>query len=300
MLRLAALGLGLIHTRSGGQPKPGRRVGLPALHLDHAIIDVELEVVDEPVAELAERQAVAHRHRARADEAFPAGPQRQALDRAPGRIGPVEHPHALAMLGRGLEHVEQRGDEGVDAAAEVLEVDQDRVERAHRLAGRAANLAVEAEHRNAVDRIGEIVRLHHIVLLVAAQPVLRTERGGELDAGSGQRIEAVGQVARDRGGMGEQARRACLPAGGEAPARRAAGRYRTGSCQRCLGQVRGEASGVVEVGLVAGRDGRAPSRIWCRPVLRAPRTGRVPNAVSASTAMVAPSAHQVRLSSTRM
>ena len=160
MQRLAALGLRVDpDALARGQPKPGAVVGLPALHLDHAIVDVELEVVDEPAAELAQRQAVAHRHRPGADEAFPARAQRQPLDRAAGRVGPVEHPHALAVLGRGLEHVEQGRDEGVDAAAEVLQVDQHDVERAHRLAGRAAHLAVEAEHRDAVDRIGEVRRL---------------------------------------------------------------------------------------------------------------------------------------------
>src|SRR6478672_6895475 len=46
--------------------------------------------------------------------------------------------------------------------------------------------------------------------------------------------------------------------GGEAPARRAAGRYRTGSWAPCLRQVRGEASGVVEVGLVARGMGQRP------------------------------------------
>src|SRR5882724_12181471 len=37
------------------------RVGLPALHLDDAIVDIELERLDEPGAELAEREAVPHR-----------------------------------------------------------------------------------------------------------------------------------------------------------------------------------------------------------------------------------------------
>src|SRR5438067_13537066 len=39
-------------------------------------------------------------------------------------------------------------DERIDAAAEVLQVDQDRVEGAERLSGRAADLAVETEDRN--------------------------------------------------------------------------------------------------------------------------------------------------------
>jgi hypothetical protein len=109
------------------------------------------------------------------------------------------------MLRRGLEHVKQRGDEGVDAAAEVLQVDEQDVERSHRLAGRPADLAVQAEDRNAERRVGIVRRLDHIVLLVAAQPVLGPEgrREPEIVAG-GKRVERMGQVRRHRGGMGEQ------------------------------------------------------------------------------------------------
>jgi hypothetical protein len=103
-------------------------------------------MVDEPVPHLAHGQAVAHRHRPGADEAFLARQQQRALDRPPGGIGPVEHPDFLAVPCRGLEQVEQRGDEGVDPAAEVLQVEQEHVRRAHHLARRAADFAVEAEH----------------------------------------------------------------------------------------------------------------------------------------------------------
>jgi hypothetical protein len=193
MLRLAAF----------GPAETGRTVGLPSLHLDHAIIDVQPETVDEPFAKLAERQAVAHRQRPRADEAFPARAQRQPFDRTSRRVRPVEHPHALAVLGRGFEHIEKRRDEGVDSAADVLQVDQDRVERAHRLAARAPHLAIEAEHRNLVDRIGEVVGLHHIVLLVAAKAMLRAESGGDVHASADQCVDAVREVARDRCGVSE-------------------------------------------------------------------------------------------------
>jgi hypothetical protein len=40
----------------------------------------------------------------------------------------IENPHRLAVLGGGLEQVAQGGDEGVDAAAEILQVDQQDVE----------------------------------------------------------------------------------------------------------------------------------------------------------------------------
>jgi hypothetical protein len=42
------------------------------------------------------------------------------------------------------------------------------------------HLAVQAEHRDAERRIGEVGRLDHVVLLVAAQAVLRAEGGRRL------------------------------------------------------------------------------------------------------------------------
>ena len=189
-------------------------VGPIAFHLDHAIVEVELEPIDEPAAELAECQAMPHRHRTGADEAFPAREERQPFDRPTGGIGPVEHPDRFLVLGRCLEHVEQGRDEGVDAAAEVLHVDQQHVERAHRLAGGTPHLAIEAEYGDVVHRIGEILRLHHIVLLVAAHAVLRAESGRELEiAKRAERIERMGEVGRHRGGMGEQGHALALERG---------------------------------------------------------------------------------------
>ncbi len=63
--------------------------------------------------------------------------------------------HTALPSARGLlEHVAQRRDEGIDAAAEVLQVDQQHVEAVHHRRRRPAHRAVEAEHRNAVHRIG--------------------------------------------------------------------------------------------------------------------------------------------------
>ena len=188
------------------RPAEARRgVGLPALHLDDAILDVELERLDEPRAQLAEREPVAHRQRPGADEALPAGAQRQAFDRPADGIGPVQHPHRFAVFRRRFEHVAQRGDEGVDAAAEILQIDEQDIERVHHRVGRPAHFAVQAEHRDAVHRIVEVRRLDHVVLLVAAQAVLRAEGGGELDvAAGGERIERMRQVCGHRGRMRQQ------------------------------------------------------------------------------------------------
>src|SRR5262249_62188942 len=61
------------------------------------------------------------------------------------------------------------------------------------------------EYRDTVYRIAEVGRFDHIVLLVAAQTMLRAESSGELDVATrGQRIERMLQVLRDRSGMREQ------------------------------------------------------------------------------------------------
>ena len=55
-----------------------------------------------------------------------------------------------------------------------------------------------------VNRIGEIRRFDHIVLLVAAKAVLRAEGGGEVEPACRERVERMGEVGGDRGRMGEQ------------------------------------------------------------------------------------------------
>ena len=121
---------------------------------------------------------MAHRQRPGADKAFPAGAQRQAFDRPADRIGPVQHPDRFAVLRRRFEHVAQRGDERINPATQILQIDEDDIERIHHRIGRLAHFAVQAEHRDAVHRIVKVRRLDHVVLLVAAQAMLRTEGGG--------------------------------------------------------------------------------------------------------------------------
>ena len=187
-----------------GGPAEPLAFGLPPVHRDDAVIDVEPEMVDEPVAHLTQSQPVAHHHRPCADEAFLPRHQQRAFHRAPRRIGPVEHPHGLAVLRAFFEEVEQRGDEGVDAAAQILQVEQEHVRARHHLPGGAAHLAIEAEYGDIVGGIGLVRRLHHIILLVALQPVLRAECAGDIDPRCDQRIEAVLQIPGDRRRMGDQ------------------------------------------------------------------------------------------------
>ena len=109
------------------------------------------------------------------------------------------------MSRRRFEHVAQGRNERVDPATEILQVDEHDIECIHHRIRRLAHVSIEAEDRNAVHRIVEVRRLDHVVLLVAAQPMLRTEGGADLDvAACGQRIQRMRQVFRDRSRMRKQ------------------------------------------------------------------------------------------------
>ena len=199
--------------RAGIDPRPVQqrpaeartRLGRPALHLHHPIIHIQLELVDEPQAQFAHRHAVAHWHRPGPDEAFPAGIQRQPLHRPSRRIGPVQHPDRLAVFRRRLQHVQKGGHIGVDAAAQVLQIDQQHVEFGHPFVARPPHLAVQAEYREAVHRIAIIRALHHIVLQIALHPVLRAKGGGQPDFGTGgQGVHRMCQILRHRRRMRQQ------------------------------------------------------------------------------------------------
>ena len=158
----------------------------------------------EPLAHLAHRHAVAHRHGRRADEALLSGNQQRAFHWTASRIGAVEHPDRFARFRRFFHQVEQGRNEGIDAATEVLQVEQEHVRRRHHLSGRPADFAIEAEDRDVVAGIGLVRRLDHIVLLVALQPVLRSERRCDIDPAFDQRVERMVQLRGDRSRMRHQ------------------------------------------------------------------------------------------------
>ena len=122
------------------------------------------------------------------------------------------------------------------------------------------------------------VGLDHIVLLVAAQAVLRTERGGQVEAGGGERVEAVGQVAGHRRRMREQR---------DALAFERLAQFRVGeqpvdseqSCAAAYGSCATKQSGC---GNRACRRRMGERPVGLRPVVspRGPRTG--PDATSSS------------------
>ncbi len=206
------------------------------------------------------------------------GRKRQPFDRPPGRIGPVEHPHALAVLGRRFEHVKQRRDEGVDAAAEVLKVDQDGVERAQRLAGRAADLAVEAEYGDAVDRIGEVVATppYCPACRRAGRAAARTPRSRLTPAAASASRLCVRSRVTEAGWASSATR---LPSSGRRSSGSASSRSIPNRVMRRLIKAGARRSKRGRGNRACRRpDAPAPNRIWCRPSLRGLPTRRVPSA----------------------
>ena len=175
---------------------------VPLRHGDHLQLDRERVFANEPAGHFTERQAVAHRHHTRTDETLLSLAQRQTFDGSARRVRPIEHPHRLAKPCSSLEHIQQGRDEGIDPATEVLQIDEDHIAVCEHLVGRSAHASVQAVYGYAVARIEEIRRFDHVVLLIAAQTVLRTQRRGHSQMRHlRERIEAVLALCGHRGGV---------------------------------------------------------------------------------------------------
>ncbi len=109
------------------------------------------------------------------------------------------------MGGGCLQDIPQGRHEGVDAAAQVLEVHEECIEGVHHGGRGPPHLPVETEDREAMDRIHEVRGFHHVVLLVPTQSVLGAEGCGELEIlQARQGVQGVVKPLRDGGGMGQQ------------------------------------------------------------------------------------------------
>ena len=126
-------------------------------------------------------ESVPHRHRHPADEAGEVRIQDRPLeDVAAERIGPVEHKDGNALLGRRLKTKAQRPEVGVNARADVLQVDDQDIETLEHRLSRFSHIGVKTVHRDLSQRIKRVRRLDHVVLLLGPQAVLRSEQRRQL------------------------------------------------------------------------------------------------------------------------
>ena len=117
-------------------------------------------------------------------------------------IRAVEYDDRFARFMAGLHAEFQRPDEGVVAAAHVLQVDHERIDIGEHLRPGFSRFSVQAVNRQARTMVAKTLPLDHVVLRLTEDAVLGAEERGELKL---PRSHADGdrmfQSAVDRGGM---------------------------------------------------------------------------------------------------
>src|SRR5215475_10719290 len=98
-------------------------------------------------------------------------------------IGAIERDEPLAEFARGLHRQGHCVNEGVDARAHVLKIEDQCIYVAQHLLSRLTKLAVKRMRHNARARIAEAFPFNHVVLRLAANSVLRSEKGRQIDLG---------------------------------------------------------------------------------------------------------------------
>ena len=133
-----------------------------------------------------------------------AGFEQRPFDGEPvDRVGPVEHDHGHAMFPGRTQRVIQRADEGVEADADVLHVENQDIHPGQHRGGRLARRAVEAVDRDARLRV-EIIGHGCAVGGCAGKPMLHAEERDHLHAGRLQRVERRGEIRQHGRRMGDQ------------------------------------------------------------------------------------------------
>ena len=182
-------------------------VSAPAREGQHLDRGPQIEALVAQAGELADGQAVAQGYRKLSHERLVAGPQHRAFDGvAADGVGPVADDHRDPAGRAGLQAFGHRVDVGVDAGADVLQVDDEQIDIGkHRRRGRAG-LPVQGVHRHLEPRMPRVVRLDHVVLHVRAEPVLRAEEGGQPDLGRRRRdLDDMAAAGVERGGIRDEA-----------------------------------------------------------------------------------------------
>ena len=194
------------------------RVAAVAAHGHDGDVRADFSLRIEQSGKLAQRHGVLHGHFEVGDERFQPGfERRSAHARRADRIGPVEHDHLHASLGSFLHKVGHCGGVGVEAHADILDVDHHRIEsREHRSAWPAARPVETVDGETG----GGVAPGFNVALSVGTQTVLGAEQRDQLHARRlGQDVDSAasgGIAARLVGEQADaQAGKLGKPAGGE-------------------------------------------------------------------------------------
>ncbi len=214
-------GVQIAHVGRGVRPGQARGVepqaAPPALGPDHLDLGAGLEFRPEHQRQLAHGHAVADGHGMAGGEPGLGGHHRAFHQVAPHRVDPVQHDQPHPGVRGGLEAALQGGDVGVEPAADVLHVEDQRVQ-ARQVPGRRGALAVPVEADDGKARAGVHGIRDALLVQLAADAVLGAEQA--LQAHPRRALEDVGggpAPVVDARGVGDQADAQALQ-GGEARA----------------------------------------------------------------------------------
>jgi len=141
-----------------------------------------------------------------ADEGTVGEIEKRALDDLPADgIGAVEDHKGDALLSRRFKAVEKSADIGVEAGADILNIENQYIHILEHFQRRLVVLAIEAVDRDA--GAGILLMIEQGARLEgAAHPVFRAEEGDQLQVpGLRKKIGSVAPVASDGGVVGDQA-----------------------------------------------------------------------------------------------
>ena len=163
-------------------------------------------IVKEP-RQFADGHAVPHGNGELPHEALVAGVEHRAFDRgAADGIGAVADDHLDAVTCAGAQAVGHRVDVGVDARADILQVDDKHIDVGQHLAHGFARVAVERVDGNAPHGVARMRGLDHVVLHVRAETVLGPEEGRDRHAAHRhEAVDDMDELVVDRGGIRDDA-----------------------------------------------------------------------------------------------
>ncbi|MDX6528282.1 MAG: hypothetical protein QOH41_572 [Blastocatellia bacterium] len=167
----------------------------PARHGYAFQIATNPELLIKHPAQLTHCHSVTRGDRELAHERGEGWIEHDAVDLNPANgVRPIAGNHLLTQLFCRPHAIGQRVNKGVDARAHVLQIKNDDVDIAQHFFRRLAGFTIERIDRQSSLSIGGVPRLNHIVLYVAANPVLGTKERCEIDVRVF--VEEIGDVVK--------------------------------------------------------------------------------------------------------
>jgi hypothetical protein len=155
---------------------------------------------------------VAHGERAGSHKRIEVEPEKVPFhDLSTQGVGPIQDDHFLSGAGRGPEASEHGGGKGVNPGSHILQINYQNVDEIQHVWQGLPDPGVEAENRHLAAGIKGVFCLDHVVLVLAAIPMLRPEERFQLPWIKFRQDRACGAETKVQGGLiGEKAQSTAL------------------------------------------------------------------------------------------